>query len=254
MPLTIENKLFLFNCVLKLKSGSMKKWILTLSAMLVLASASFAQTYFELMPSAGYTFADRQSFYNAYGKIDGNVNYGGSMMFNVNRSFGLEFLYNHTGTQSGAYQYGEATPLSKGNLNIDYFMFGPVSTFNIPGSPVRPFVGAMLGASVFTPGQFGYSNDTKFTFGLQAGTNVYVTPWFGFRFKAQLLAPVSGSGEGYYVGSSNSPAYADVYQFSLNAGIIIGLGRVLPEMRPHPRMQSRPRYRYVYPPPYPYYH
>jgi hypothetical protein len=233
----------------------MKKWMLTLSAMLVLATASFAQTYFELMPSAGYTFSDRQGFYNAYGKIDGNVNYGGSLMFNVNRSFGLELLYNHTGTTSGVYQYGsDQTPISKGNLAIDYFMFGPVQTFNIPGSPVRPFIGAMLGASVFSPGAYGNSNDTKFTYGLQLGTNVYVTPRFGFRFKAQLLAPISGSGEGYYVGSTTSPAFADVYQFSLNAGLVIGLGRVMPELRPRPRMQRRPRYRYSYPPPYPYYH
>ena len=58
---------------------------------------------------------------------------------------------------------------------------------------------------------------------MQLGTNVYVTPRFGFRFKAQLSAPVSGSGGGYYVGSNNSPAYADIYQFSLNAGLVIGL-------------------------------
>jgi len=231
----------------------MKRWMLTSTFALLMMSASFAQTYFELMPSAGYTFSDRQNFYNAYGKVDGNVNYGGSVMFNVNRLFGLELLYNHTGTTSGAYQYGEPTPLSKGNLAIDYFMFGPVQTFNIPGSPVRPFIGAMLGASVFTPGEFGYSTDTKFTYGLQLGTNVYVTPRFGFRFKAQLLAPVSGSGEGYYVGSTNSPAYADIYQFSLNAGLVIGLGRVLPELRPRPRPQRPRGYRYRYPP-YPYYY
>ncbi len=228
----------------------MKRWMLTSAFALFIMSASFAQAYFELMPSTGYTFSDRQNFYNAYGKVDGNLNYGGSMMFNVNRLFGLELLYNHIGTGSGAYQYGEATPLSKGNLAIDYFMFGPVQTFNIPRSPVRPFIGAMLGASVFTPGEFGYSSDTKFTYGLQLGTNVYVTPRFGFRFKAQLLAPVNGYGQGYYVGSNNSPAYADIYQFSMNAGLVIGLGRVLPELRPRLR---RPAYRrYAYPPPYPY--
>lgn len=230
----------------------MKKWMLTSAFVVFVISASFAQTYFELMPSSGYAFSDRQSFYNAYGKIDGNVNYGGSLMFNVNRLFGLEFLYNHTSTTSGVYQYGDAAPLSKANLAIDYFMFGPVQTFNIPGSPVRPFIGVMLGASVFTPGEFGYSTDTKFTYGLQFGTNVYVSPRFGFRFKAQLLAPVNGSGEGYYVGSNNNPAYADIYQFSLNAGLVIGLGRVLPELRPRPRLR-RPAYRPVYPP-YPYYH
>ena len=229
----------------------MKKWILSSAMVFFVTVASFAQTHFELMPSIGYTFADRQNFYDTYGKIDGNANYGASMMFNVNRMFGLELMYNHTGTTSGVYSFGAPTPITQGNLTMDYFMFGPVQTFNIPGSPVRPFVGAMLGATVFTPGEFGYGADTKFTYGFQLGTNVYVNPHFGFRFKAQLLAPVNGYGQGFYVGDNNNPAYADVYQFSLNAGLVFGFGRVMPQMyrRPH---ASHPRYRRAYPP-YPIY-
>ncbi|MBS1668796.1 MAG: outer membrane beta-barrel protein [Bacteroidetes bacterium] len=229
----------------------MKKYLLTASIALLLAGSSFAQTHFELMPSVGYTFADRQNFDNAFGRLDGHVNLGGSLMFNVNRMFGLELMYNHSGTYSGVYQYGDGSMISQGNLSIDYFMFGPVQTFNIPGSPVRPFIGAMLGASVFTPGQWGYGTDTKFTYGLQLGTNVYLNPHFGLRFKAQLLAPISDYNQGYYVGSIDNPAYSNIYQFSLNAGLVFGLGRTLPEMRPRYRVH-RPAYRRI-PPPYYYY-
>ncbi len=242
--------------VFKLKQKySMKKWMLTLSAVLFLAGASFAQAYIELMPSAGYTFSDRVSDYNTYGKIDGNLNLGGSVMFNVNRRIGFELLYNHMSTTSGAYNYGpQEAPITKGNMAIDNIMFGPVQTFNVPGSPVRPFIGGLLGASIFTPGGYGYSNDTKFTVGAELGTNVDFNPWFGLRFKAQLLAPIDGSGQSFYVGNNNNTTYASyagVLQFSLNAGIVIGLGKIMPEQRPRPR-SPRPRYRPRYYAPYRY--
>jgi len=224
--------------------------MLTLSASLLLGSMSFAQAYFEIMPSGGYTFSDRVSDGNTYGKIDGNFNIGGSLMFNVNRRVGFEMMYNHLGTTSGEYYYGQQNQISQGNLAMDNIMFGPVGTFDVPGSPVRPFIGGLMGATIFTPGVTGYSNDTRFTVGAEFGTNVYFNPWFGLRFKAQLLAPLDGSGQGFYVGdhSSGGTASTGVLQFSLNAGLVIGLGRVMPESRhrPHPA-PPRPRYRYYSP-------
>jgi len=225
--------------------------MLTLCAIAVFATASFAQAYVEILPSVGYTFSDRVNDYNTYGKIDGSVNYGGSMMFNINRRVGFELMYNHMSTTSAAYYYGpQEAPLTKGNLSIDNIMFGPVGYFNVPGSPVRPFIGGLLGASIYSPGGYGYSNDTKFTVGAELGTNVYLNPWFGLRFKAQVLAPVDGSGQGFYVGNNNNNTvaqYSGVLQFSLNAGVVIGLGRIMPELRPRPHVQ-RPRYRRYYAP------
>jgi hypothetical protein len=233
----------------------MKKTIIILSVMLTYALVSFAQTSVEFVPSAGFTFADRVNYYNAYAKINGTANLGGSFVFNINRVFGLELLYQHNmSTTSGTYQYGYPTSqIGQGNLAMDYIMFGPVQTFNIPGSNVRPFIGAMLGASIFTPGISGYSSDAKFAWGAQLGTNIYFTPRFGLRLKAQLLAPVDGAGSGFYAGPNGaditSSGYSGIYQFSLNAGLVIGLGRVLPELRPRPRRvyHARPRPRYYAP-------
>jgi len=232
----------------------MKKWMLTLSAALLTATGSFAQAYFELMPSAGYTFSNRINDGNTYGKIDGNFNFGGSLMFNVNRRLGFEMLYNHLGTNSGEYYYDRQSPISKANLTTDNIMFGPVGTIDIPGSPVRPFFGGLMGATIFTPGATGYSNDTRFTVGAEFGANVYFNPWFGLRFKAQLLAPLDASGQGFYVGDgySGGTSSSGIVQFSLNAGLVIGLGRIMPEhiLRPHP-VKRVYRYQY-YPPPYRY--
>jgi hypothetical protein len=233
----------------------MKKIAILLPLTILLTAYSFAQTQVELIPNAGYTFASRNDFYDTYGRIDGGLNLGGSIKFNLNRSFGLEVLYNHMNTQSGLYQYGYGgEKLAGGDLTLDYIMLGAVQSFNIPNSTVRPFLGAFLGAAVLTPGSSpDYSSDTKFAMGLQLGTNIYFSPRVGLQLKAQLLSPVDGAGGGFYFSNygagSDISAYSSIYQFSLNAGLIIGLGQVLPEQVYHrsarPRARPRP-YRYYY--------
>ena len=232
--------------------------LVSLAMTVLVFNDSYAQTSVEFIPTAGYTFSSRTDFYNSYGKIDGGLNFGGSVQFNVNRGFGIELLYNHMATESGLYQYGyNGAKLAGGDLNLDYYMVGLVQSFTIPNSTVRPFIGALLGAAVFTPGGNNYSNDTKFAVGLQLGTNIYITPRIGLRLKAQLLSPVDGADGGFYFGnfggSGGLSTYSDIYQFSLNGGLIIGLGRILPKQMPHPSYRRpRPRY-YRYPPPYPGY-
>ena len=107
----------------------MKKIILVLTVVLVSTTVSFAQTYFEFVPSGGYTFGDRVSGYNVYSRLSGAPNFGGSFVFNVNRIFGLELMYNYNGVTSGVYQYngnGQSTSISQGNLGINYITLGPV--------------------------------------------------------------------------------------------------------------------------------
>ena len=233
----------------------MKKIAILLPLTILLTAYSFAQTQVELIPNAGYTFASRNDFYDTYGRIDGGLNLGGSIKFNLNRSFGLEVLYNHMNTQSGLYQYGYGgEKLAGGDLTLDYIMLGAVQSFNIPNSTVRPFLGAFLGAAVLTPGSSpDYSSDTKFAMGLQLGTNIYFSPRVGLQLKAQLLSPVDGAGGGFYFSNygagSDISAYSSIYQFSLNAGLIIGLGQVLPEQVYHRSYRPRARptpYRYYY--------
>jgi hypothetical protein len=242
----------------------MKKVSLVLLTLFIAFQLS-AQTNFEFIPTGGYTFQDRVNYYNNYGRIDESLNWGGSLMFNVNQRFGIELLYDHMDTKSGIFNYGSQTPTSQQDVGINYILAGPVSSIYIPGSSIHPFFGAMLGAAVFSPGTSGYSSNTQFAWGAELGTNIYISPRFGLRLKAQLLSSVGGENGGYYSGSygsgSNIYSYSDIYQFSLNAGLIIGLGRILSKPRPPViirRPPPPPYYRYSpYPPPPPppyYYH
>ncbi|HLX91290.1 MAG TPA: hypothetical protein VKR32_06380 [Puia sp.] len=229
----------------------MKKLLVIFLLTLVTKSAILAQTTVDLIPSGGYTFADRTGFGNSYSKVDGAGNLGGSIMFNVNRRFGVELQYSHMSTTTGLYYYG-GVPISYGDLKADYIMLGFVPYLGDPNAPVRPFLGGLIGAGVFSPGVDGPS-DTKFTLGAEFGADMYVTPRFGFRVKAQVMSPFD-YGTGYYAGNdaSGAPyaAQSNLFQFSLNAGVIIGLGRELPPAQRRV-MYGRPRPRYYRP--YPYY-
>jgi hypothetical protein len=232
----------------------MRKIFLILPVVLLLSAGAFAQSSVELIPSVGYTFASHNDFYNTYGRIADGASYGGSMKFNVTRSFGIEVLYSHMNTTTGLYNYGDDQHAIYGlnDLQLDYILAGPVESFSIPNSTVHPFIGALLGAAVMTPdANSGYSSETKFAVGFQLGTNIYVSPRVGIQLKAQLLSPVDGAGGSLFLSNFGSGAgvntYSSIYQFSLGGGLIIGLGRVLPAERYRPAgRRYGPRYRRYY--------
>ena len=230
----------------------MRKIVLIMPLILGFMVRSLAQTSVELLPNIGYTFADRNDFYSTYGCIGDGLSFGGSIKFNVNRSFGFEVLYSHLNTTSGLYYYNsDAAAAPSYNMNFDYIMAGPVGSFTIPYSTVRPFVGALLGAAIMTPeAGSGYQQDTRFAVGFQLGTNIYFSPRVGIQLKAQVLSPVEDAGGGLFVSNYGAGGglntYSDIYQFSLSGGLIIGLGRVLPSQQYRPARRPGPRYRRYY--------
>lgn len=223
----------------------MRKIAIVLCVVILSASRTLAQTSIELIPQVGYSFPERNDFYNTYGRISGGLNLGGAINFNINRNVGIEVLYNHTSGTSGLYNYGYdgGNQIIGGHLNQDFIMAGPVFSGNIPNSTVRPFFGVLLGADIMTPGA-GFQSNSYFAAGFQVGTNIYITPRVGFQLKAQFLSPVSSAGGAFYYsnyyGGGINPNQS-TYQFTLGGGLIIGLGRVLPQ--PHV-VYRRPRPRY----------
>lgn len=218
------------------------------SFVLLLLSSSriLAQTSVELIPQVGYSFPVRNDFYDTYGRIEGGLNLGAAINFNINRNVGIEVLYNHVASSSGVYYYGYdgGYQLSGGDLKQDFIMAGPVFSGNIPNSTVRPFLGVLLGADIMTPAA-GWQSNGYFAAGFQFGTNIYVSPRVGIQLKAQFLSAAGAAGQAYYY---NDYYTADINpnqntnQFTLGAGLIIGLGRVLPT--PHTTYYHRPRPRY----------
>jgi hypothetical protein len=234
----------------------MKKGILLSGLVCCLFFSGFAQSSIEFIPQGGYTFADKVDFANSFGKVDAGFNYGGSFQFNFNRHLGLELMYNRMQVPARLYDYGAIPgdiPLYQTSAGINYIMAGPVSRFPLPESPVSLFMGADLGAAIFTPSPNSFSSNAAFAYGFQAGADIFVDPRVGIRLSARLLgtAPTSS---GYYFGDWGDPyGYYSInpglVQFAFNVGIIIGLGKELPEYQkvarpPHPPRHPRKYYYY----------
>ncbi|HEX4850565.1 MAG TPA: hypothetical protein VFV08_07160, partial [Puia sp.] len=206
-------------------------------------------------------FPDQVNFSNTYGRIEGAPTYGGSLMFNATRSFGVELMYNRVEANSGIYTYGTQSPISQNKVVINYAMAGPVVSLFASGS-VHPFFGALLGAGIFSPMPNDNTSNVKFAWGGQVGANIYVAPQLGIRLKAQVLSPVESASGGFYFGDfgygTSVSTYSAIYQFGFSAGLIIGLGKILPKPRPkpvyhtqQPSMPPPPQRRVYYYSPYP---
>src|ERR1700755_1036290 len=100
----------------------MRKIAIVLSAILLTAAGTYAQTSVELVPQVGYAFPARNDFYNVYGRLAGGVNIGGAINFNINRNVGIEVLYNHVSATSGIYNYGfdGGNQINGGHLSQDF--------------------------------------------------------------------------------------------------------------------------------------
>jgi hypothetical protein len=233
----------------------MKKWPLLSGIMCCMFGISFAQSSIEFIPTGGYTFGDKLDFANTFGRIDAAFNYGGSFQFNFNRHMGIEIAYNRMQAPAKLYNYGAIpgdAPTYQTSAGINYIMAGPVTRFPLPESPVSLFMGADLGAAIFTPSPNSFSSNAAFAWGFQAGADIFVDPQFGIRLSARLLgtAPTSS---GYYFGYWGDPGGSyyntpGLLQFGFNLGLIIGLGKVLPAYQqavrqPHP---PHPRKYYYY--------
>ena len=231
----------------------MKKEILLSVLLCCMLSVSFAQTSLELIPQAGYTFADKVNFNSTFGRINEGFNYGGSLQFNVNRHFGFEIMYNRMDVPASLYNYGALpgdAPLYSTNAGINYVMAGPISTFPLPNSPANLFLGFDLGAAIFSPSPSDYSSNVKFAYGFQFGTNIYLSPQVGIRLSGRLLGTAPSGG--YYFGGWGDPGgyygyNAGLVQFGFNAGLIIGLGQVLPAyQKAYKAPRNHPQRRYYY--------
>jgi len=226
----------------------MKKLILLSGLACCISMTGFAQTTIEFIPQGGYTFGDRLEFASSFGKVDAGFNYGGSFQFNFNRRIGLEIMYNRMQVPAQLYNYGAVPgdiPIYQTSAGINYIMAGPVSRFPLPGSPVSLFMGADLGAAIFTPSPNSFSSNAAFAYGFQAGADIFVDPRFGIRLSGRLLGAAPPS-SGYYFGYWGDPGgyynfSPGLIQFAFNVGIIIGLGNELPEYQKVARPPHHPK-------------
>ncbi|NJL76122.1 MAG: porin family protein [Saprospiraceae bacterium] len=201
-----------------------------ISTAIVIAFTAFkieAQTI-EIIPQINYTFGGK--IYAQFGElnIQDSESYGLSLnMVNDNVSFQLEYFYQPTTAEYRDYFRPEFS--QNADLRISWYHIGVRQQF-AKNENLVPFGGLSLGLTTFnldsSPTSF---DEAALSFGLQAGTNVYLSEKIGLRFHGRLLAPVQFNGFGFYAGTGGAGAAASAgsyfVQADFGAGLIIRLSK-----------------------------
>ena len=207
----------------KLKSGPMFKNI-KLIFLFFLAVTIHAQAQsIEIIPQANYTFGGK--IYGRFGemKIEDSGSYGLSLdIVNKNLSFQVEYFYQPTTAVYRDY-FNPDLNNQTADLRINWYHIGVRQRF-ATDEKVVPFAGASIGLTNFnldsSPNKY---SETALSFGLQAGTNVYLSERIGLRFHGRFNFPVQFNGFGFYAGSGGSGLAASAGAYFIQADIGTGL-------------------------------
>jgi len=177
----------------------------------------------EVIPQVNYTFGGK--IYGRFGemKIKDSESYGLSLnIANDNSSFQIEYFYQPT---TGDYRDYFNLDLNnqRSDLRISWYQIGVRQRF-ATNEKVVPFAGASLGLTHFnldsSPNRY---TETALSFGLQAGTNLYLSDRIGLRFHGRLNFPVQFNGFGFYAGSGDSGLQASAGAYFIQADVGTGL-------------------------------
>ncbi|WP_375586069.1 hypothetical protein [Cyclobacterium xiamenense] len=195
---------------------------LTLLLFLAITVRTQAQ-HIEIIPQSNYTFGGK--IHGRYGelKIQGSESYGISLdIVNKKTSFQIEYFYQPT---TGNYRdyFNPDLNNQRSDLRISWYHVGVRQRFGT-NEKVVPFAGASLGLTNFnldsSPSRY---NETALSFGLQTGTNIYLSDILGLRFHGRLNFPVQFNGFGFYAGTGGSGASASASAYFIQADLGAGL-------------------------------
>jgi hypothetical protein len=213
----------------------MKK-LLTI-ALLLTGGYLFAQSgaSIRLNGYATYAFDDNgvDSYYSDTdyfdGKIKGGFQYGGGLEVLPSPAIGIEITYLRLDSKAPMEYYNDGIQYTDFNLAQNFLFLG----FNkyLPVNPrLEPFVGVQLGMDILdieNPDNGNTGSNTKFAWGIKAGTHVWVNERVGLKIQLGLLSAVQAMGGSIYFGTGGAGAgvsgFSSYYQFNLGGGLVFKL-------------------------------
>jgi hypothetical protein len=174
-----------------------------------------------------YAFDDKvDSYYSTTsyfnGTIKGGFEYGGGMEYILRPAYGIEISYLRLDSKAPMNYWDNRAKFTTFNLASNYIMLG-ANRYLLVNPKLEPYFGVQLGMCVFNV-ENPDTSATKFTWGIKAGANIWVTKKLGIKMQAGLLSAVQSVGGGLYFGTGGSGAgvssYSTFYQFTLGGGLI----------------------------------
>lgn len=176
----------------------------------------------EIVPMAGYTLRSTFNVFDGRARILGNFTKGGTVTYNINPYYGVEFSYFNQRTD--AITRSLALQDDDVPLNVNYILVGGVKKFPINEFFI-PYTGVNFGAVGFVPTQERYESGWRFAFGVKAGSKFMLSERIGLRIQAMAHTPFSGLGTTIFLRPSGSSigvsAYGTVIQVAFMGGLVL---------------------------------
>lgn len=204
----------------------MKKLFFVLLCLFLTASLVRSQS-FEIVPTVGYTFADRFHIPRGEAKIGDAFSYGATLSYVASSRLSLDLTW--TGMSCDSWARSSHYDLNTaGTVNANYILIGTTKYFPL-NQEARLFTGAGIGVGIFSGKDDDLGSSTKFAVGVKGGFKYDIAPNAGFVLQASLNMPVGDVGAGLWwnVGSGPSIAVSSsspFFQFGLSGGFVIRFG------------------------------
>lgn len=203
----------------------MKKLLFLLLCLFLTASYVRSQS-FELIPTVGYTFADRFHIPRGEARIGDAFSYGATLSYVASPRLSVDLTWTSMSCNSWARSdYYELN--TDGTVNANYILVGSSKYFPL-NQEARLFTGAGIGVGIFS-GKEELGSSTKFAVGVKGGFKYDIAPNAGFVLQASLNMPVGDVGAGLWWNVGSGPAIgvsssSPFFQFGLSGGFVIRFG------------------------------
>jgi len=217
--------------------------LLIVFALLISAGVFRASSQgFDLMPFAGFTFANHFDLrYGGTGTIGSGFTYGGMISKTIGKHYSIDFLYSrqsgdgkYCGKNGADYTYDYNTGSWIPNdsdipLSTRYLQLGVTRTFRFSSSEkFLGFAGLNAGMVKFVPGG-NYDNKKMLAAGIRAGVKYWTSKKVGFLVQTSLLTPFQRMGTTIYASNEGNsvgvPKLTFFPQFGLTGGVIVKIAK-----------------------------
>lgn len=185
-----------------------------------------------------YAFDDKvDSYYSSSeyfeGTLEGGFEWGAGLEYMLHPAYGIELYYLRLDSKAPMVYEGTGfTGVQSTEFDVasNYVMVG-FNKYLAVHPKLEPYGGIQLGMAIYNvenPDNGNTGNSTKFTWGLKAGLNFWVSERVAIKMQGGLLSAVQSVGGGLYFGTGGAGAgvssYSTFYQWTLGGGLVVNLG------------------------------
>jgi hypothetical protein len=193
------------------------------------------QSDITVTPTVSYMWGGSVQGFDGDIKLEDGVGYGAIIDVAQGRNVRVELSWTTmatTATFAPYYPSGANSSLVGMNVkvNVHYFQLGAIQT--VDKGKAQPFIGVLMGASLFHPEAvqgrpYTTSDVWRFAVSFAGGVNFKMSDRIGLRFQGRLMFPVYFSGAYVGVGTGGASVGATggipIVQGDVSAGLSIGI-------------------------------